>query len=410
MADTGFKFPSSVTTVSRASADDWNDASNALAADSTVAYNSPNSGGGSYYIRLYNFDFSTVPDSAVIMGVEAELWARELGAGTIDIKLQLLDSSGGPFGTAKTFLLNGQGIKTEGGSSDSWGATLSPATVKDPDFGIQLWYEEDHDVDLDYISLKIYYSENDGSLPDGFKVGDTVVGEKVSDSAVSDGLKVGDTEAADVAASVTGADGIKAGDTAAATVSAEASVTEGVKAGDTLAGATGADQTVSEGIKAGDANAGAATVDRSVSDGIKAGDTESAGAVTDQTVTEGIKAGDTEAQGADVPASVSEGVKVGDAADATRTQDAAASEGIKAGDASSATASAAAAQTEGIKVGDTAAAATDAASSISEGIKMSDGTDAVSGPEGDNRDTILVGDTVQSSVTTGFRPYCFVVG
>lgn len=122
-----------------------------------------NAGASSQYLVARNFDFSSIPDDAVIVGVIAEPEASEHSSGTESLNAQLQDASGTLFGSSKSTTISGTGksLYTYGSSTDVWGTTgLTGATVKDVDFGVRFWFTTSHDVRVDYVRMQIYWKPN----------------------------------------------------------------------------------------------------------------------------------------------------------------------------------------------------------------------------------------------------------
>jgi hypothetical protein len=125
-----------------------------------------NAAASSQYLVARNFDFSSIPNDALIVGITVRVEASEHTAGTESLFAQLQNESGTLVGSSQSQSINGTGkvVYTYGGSADVWGATLTPAIVKDADFGVRLWFTSAHDVRVDFVTMAVEYS---APLPDG---------------------------------------------------------------------------------------------------------------------------------------------------------------------------------------------------------------------------------------------------
>lgn len=168
----------------------------------TNAYSSNNSDttaaqGGQKYQQYSNFGFS-IPSNATIVGIESRIEGKctqETGQSGTQIFAALmkdatsLDSSDTESGSrshpAQPALLTASDVQyTRGGSSDLWGATLTPAEVNDVKFGVQIHGNRSSsptttNYAVDAIELRVYYrlgsseqakyigtgNENGGSQP-----------------------------------------------------------------------------------------------------------------------------------------------------------------------------------------------------------------------------------------------------
>lgn len=173
MATTGAKFPTLGTSVSESPWSDnaWTTPTNIYsdnAATANVTASSFDSPDQTYVLKATGFDFSEIPDDATILGVECKVnaWYRSgQGSGSIDL-MQLLDTSRAKVGTNQcsspvALTTTNSTIITKGGASDLWGCELTPAWVKDADFGVAIGIlatAANADVDVDYVTLAITYS------------------------------------------------------------------------------------------------------------------------------------------------------------------------------------------------------------------------------------------------------------
>lgn len=168
MASTGAKFPTAGTQVSESPwlDDAWTGATDIFSDNGTAAQVTAatfDSGDQTSVLKASGFDFSSIPDDAIIQGVTAitNAWYAN-GTGSIDL-MQLLDTGGSKVGTnlAATpvaLTTTTTATQTWGSSSNLWGNTLTPAWVKDADFGVAigcLSTAANTDVFVDYVTLNI---------------------------------------------------------------------------------------------------------------------------------------------------------------------------------------------------------------------------------------------------------------
>ncbi len=119
-----------------------------------------------YLLVASNFDFSSVPDEAIILGVYFSIKARTVGVLTdSDMTLcQLVDDAGALMGDNKcavpTTMIKQYGVYTYGGVVDLWGGVITPAIVKNANFGVAIGLTDlvlPPSVGVDYISLQVFY-------------------------------------------------------------------------------------------------------------------------------------------------------------------------------------------------------------------------------------------------------------
>lgn len=161
MASTGDKFPTSGTNVDRSGATAWTNPGNITADDASVASVSA----ASDYLVATGFDFSAIPDAANIVGVTVKVEWQELTGGTDDAFAQLQDDTSTLVGSSKTVADPGASfaVSTLGGTSDVWGATLTPAIVKSANFGVRFWdADANSNNEVDYITVAIEYTVGGG--------------------------------------------------------------------------------------------------------------------------------------------------------------------------------------------------------------------------------------------------------
>jgi len=125
--------------------------------------------GNSYYLYADQFDFSSIPDTATIVGVEVRRQAHS-GSGSInDASIRLFNASGSPEGNDKSeaaaWSTTVDTVVSFGGADDTWGVSLSPSIVKDPDFGWGLAVSGSLDTaNVDVMEMKIHYTTS-GTVP-----------------------------------------------------------------------------------------------------------------------------------------------------------------------------------------------------------------------------------------------------
>lgn len=163
MANTGNTFPTSGTTVARGSGLDWTNPGNVVSDNTTDATCAATDANGSDYLVAKTFGFS-IPAGATIKGVLVRVEASEHTSGTEPLRAQLQNESGTLFGSEKTTSNEGsisgttKAVYTYGSTSDLWGATLTPAIVNDPDFGVRFYFSTAHDIRIDYVTMAIQYT------------------------------------------------------------------------------------------------------------------------------------------------------------------------------------------------------------------------------------------------------------
>jgi hypothetical protein len=159
MASTGNVFPGTGSSVARSTGTAWTGPTNVGSDNATDA--TCNSGSaGSAYLVASNFDFSSLPSDATILGFTVRVEASEHSAGTETLNAQLQGSTAALVGSSKTASLNGTGkiVYTYGGTADMWGTSLTAPEVKDSDFGVRVWFTTTHDVRIDYVTVAVEYS------------------------------------------------------------------------------------------------------------------------------------------------------------------------------------------------------------------------------------------------------------
>jgi hypothetical protein len=163
---TGNVFPGTGENNAGIGATAWSTPTNITSDDATDA--TCNAAASSQYLVARSFDFSVIPDNATIVGVLARVEASEHSTGTEPLLAQLQDAGGSLGGNSKSTSNEGsisgtaKAVYTYGSTSDVWGATLTPAVVKDADFGARFWFTTAHDVRIDFVTVAIEYIEAPG--------------------------------------------------------------------------------------------------------------------------------------------------------------------------------------------------------------------------------------------------------
>lgn len=157
MASTGDVFPTSGTTVDRAGSTAWTSPGNITANDAADA----SAAVPTDYLIASGFGFS-IPTGSTIKGVTVKVEASETGTGSSNYIPQLSsDTTPTLIGSAKSAVtVNGTTptVSTNGGTSDLWGATLTPATVNAAGFGVTLWSTDTtNTLSIDYVTIAIEY-------------------------------------------------------------------------------------------------------------------------------------------------------------------------------------------------------------------------------------------------------------
>ena len=161
---------STVSSPAGSGAGDWSNPGNVVGPPDN---NCANMGAVDKANLTYNFDFN-IPLDATITGVTAHVKAGENG--DQDIGIQLASDASvdppTPIGDPRTMLIAGVGsgncsataVNTIGTTLDDWGlATLDPATVNTPEFGIVFTKLETSSVKVDAICLQITYEQDAGN-------------------------------------------------------------------------------------------------------------------------------------------------------------------------------------------------------------------------------------------------------
>jgi hypothetical protein len=165
-------FDTGYTIAGSASGSGWSSVGNIYTSNNAYAtYNLP---GSSYstYVKVYNFDFSAIPDTANILGVYVRVQGRGQLNGVIRINnIYLLDTSGAAAGDNKgpaSYFAISDSNRYFGGSSDLWGNALTPAWVKNSNFGVTLRlyssYTKTATGYIDFIQMGVTYQTSEGII------------------------------------------------------------------------------------------------------------------------------------------------------------------------------------------------------------------------------------------------------
>lgn len=170
LTSSGNTAPGTGANLDRAGVSDWTSPGNILSDDNATAACTGGASGSDYLVAS-NFNFSSIPDNAVILGITVRFAAAESSTGAETTTAQLQDAAAALFGSTKTNSVNGTGetIYTYGASNDIWGlanntvpATISTGIIKDADFGVRFWYTTTHNMTVDYVTIAIEYSVGGG--------------------------------------------------------------------------------------------------------------------------------------------------------------------------------------------------------------------------------------------------------
>ena len=164
MADTGATYPQTAGT--DGTGVDWGDYDN-IKVEAGYAYAILAAQDLSKLLRASNFGFS-IPPGATIDGVLAEISLQANSAGKIkDIAAILVDENGFNIGDNQLkdeYLPSSPTTWEYGGSTDKWGATLTPAIINDADFGVRFSVKNystttSWNALVYFIRLTVYYTE-----------------------------------------------------------------------------------------------------------------------------------------------------------------------------------------------------------------------------------------------------------
>jgi hypothetical protein len=159
MATTGNIFPTVGATVDRAASAAWTSPGNVVSdngSNASVAVPSD-------YLVTSAYGF-TLPAHATIVGVTVRVEASETGGGNSNYIPQLHSATTptliGSAKTAVTVTGTTPVVSSNGGTSDLWGATLTPLIVNNAGFGVSIWSADTgNTLSLDYVTIAIEYTE-----------------------------------------------------------------------------------------------------------------------------------------------------------------------------------------------------------------------------------------------------------
>jgi hypothetical protein len=158
MATTGNTFPTVGATVDRAASAAWSNPGN------VVSDNGSNASAAvpTDYLVTSGYGF-TLPAHATIVGVTVRVEASETGSGSSSYIPQLHSATTptliGSAKTAVTVTGTTPVISSNGGTSDLWGATLTPAIVNNAGFGVSIWSTDTvNTLSIDFVTIAIEYT------------------------------------------------------------------------------------------------------------------------------------------------------------------------------------------------------------------------------------------------------------
>ena len=156
MASTGNVFVGTGENNAGIGATAWVNPGNITADDTTDS--TCTAAASSQYLVGRNCGF-TIPDAAIIKGITVRIEASESSTGAETLNAQLQNDSGTLFGSSKTNSINGTSktVYTYGSATDLWGATITPAIVRDADFGVRFWYTTAHNMAVDYVTIAVEF-------------------------------------------------------------------------------------------------------------------------------------------------------------------------------------------------------------------------------------------------------------
>lgn len=146
----------------------WTNPNNVLALDGTNASYSTSGATESDSIEVYDFSSITVPDNAIIVGIEVRITRRNAASfnAVRDSYVGLIGvaeggqnkASGTLWGTSLTSV-------TYGGPRDTWGVSLTPSIVNSGSLGIRFRYRQTprtgatYTTEVDSIQMRVHYKD-----------------------------------------------------------------------------------------------------------------------------------------------------------------------------------------------------------------------------------------------------------
>lgn len=161
MSNSTYKFPNDVSTEAIAGATDWVNPDNVKASDDT---NATCDGTKSYWLKCLSYlgFAAAIPATARIVGVQVLI---EGGLTGIKGSEAYLCYKGERLGTDRGHNVGWFSVESSfmyGGSYDTWGLNLDPATVKDTSFGVHISIEGDGStINIDSLTMQITFIEVD---------------------------------------------------------------------------------------------------------------------------------------------------------------------------------------------------------------------------------------------------------
>lgn len=163
MASTGNTFPTVGAAVNRAGGTNaWATPGNVVSNNTTDTTVNTTTG-TSHYLVTSGYGFA-IPSNAIINGVTVRVEASETGTGNTTYIPQLHSATTPTLiGSAKgAVTVNGttKVISSNGGISDTWGASLTPTIVNAAGFGVTLWSTDsgNNTLAVDFVTIAIDYS------------------------------------------------------------------------------------------------------------------------------------------------------------------------------------------------------------------------------------------------------------
>ena len=166
MSVTNWKSPTTVDTESYPAGSDWTNPGNAVSSNDQDATNAVSKNKSTYYLRTYNFGFTTadVPEGATIDGIEVDIeCAASVADRIMDSECWLRDASG-RIGTSQHlagYWPTGDAYRTHGGATNKWGTSIGDAAIRASTFGADLVALCDGnaaDAYVDHIRIRVYWT------------------------------------------------------------------------------------------------------------------------------------------------------------------------------------------------------------------------------------------------------------
>ena len=168
IVDTGWVSPGTVESIQDgASFRTWASPGNATSSDNADANQGPLDAASNDFLQATNFDFSAIPGTATILGIEARIERQGqefVGASRIfDDTIQLVKAGtrqGNNKSTGAGWAFSAEEIVTFGGAADLWGLTFTAAEVKASNFGFTMRCSSsptNGSADVDHMQMRITY-------------------------------------------------------------------------------------------------------------------------------------------------------------------------------------------------------------------------------------------------------------